>query len=275
MADIDIAGHWAREDIYARVINAAKAAGIAPESLTQETLAPLDHFHARGRASTVDLAEKLPVEAEHRLLDIGSGLGGPARYLASRFGCRVEGIDLTPPFVDCAERFTTLLGMDDKVRFRVGSALDLPFEDGIFDGAYSQHVTMNVEDRPRFFAEAHRVLKPGGYFGLSEHGLGDGGAPQFPLPWSDDGSGSYLVRAERTVELLEEAGFTTVELEETGPKYLAFYRHAMELAKEGRLPPIGLHLLVGESMPRKLANAALNIAEGRTRPILVTARKPA
>jgi len=274
MADVDVAGHWASRDIYALIMDAAKAAGIAPESLTQETLAPIDHFHARGLASTVDLADKIPVEAGHRLLDIGCGLGGPARYLAERFGCRVEGVDLTPQFVDCAVKLTALLGLDDRVSFRTGNALDLPFGAGAFDGAYSQHVTMNVEDRDRFFGEAFRVLAPGGYFALSEHGLGETGSPHYPVPWSDDGAGSFLVTPERTVAAMVGAGFADIEVEETGPKYLAAYRRAMELAAEGRLPPLGLHLLIGELGPQKIANAARNIAEGRTRPVLVTARKP-
>jgi hypothetical protein len=133
---------------------------------------------------------------------------------------------------------------------------------------------MNVADRPRFFAEACRVLRPGAFFALTEHGLGPEGNPHHPMPWSDDGSGAYLVAPEQTRMLLEQAGFDSIAIEEPGAKYLAGYRRAVQLAERGQLPPLGVHLLMGENAVLKMANAARNIEEGRTRPIEVICRKP-
>lgn len=270
-----IADHWGRGDVYARIVSALQEEAKSLNALTVEDLAPVDHFHARGFVATIELADQLPIAAQQHILDIGCGLGGPARYLAQRFACRVTGIDITEPFVDAANRLTRLLGMEESVEVRHGDGLQLPFEDAVFDGAYTQHVTMNVADRARFFAEAYRVLKPGAFFALTEHGLGATGEPRYPLPWSEDGSGAYLVSPEESVELLEGAGFEQLVLEDTGAKYVKAYRQVMETAAKGALPPLGIHILMGESAPQKVRNAASNIEQGRTHPIQVICRKPA
>ena len=270
----ELAAHWARGDVYGRIVAALEKGGKRLDALTVEDLAPVDHFHARGLPATVELADKLPVQPHHVLLDIGCGIGGPARYMARRFGCRVVGIDITPAFVEIADRFTALLGLQGQVAIQAGDARVLAFGDASFDGAYAQHVTMNVEDREGFFAEVARVLKPGGFFALTEHGQGPGGTAHYPTPWSEDGRGAWLVTPQRTRELLSAAGFEDIAIEDTGPKYLAGYRKAIERAQAGTLPPLGTHLLLGESAPQKTRNAARNIEERRTHPIQLTCRKP-
>jgi len=268
-----IAEHWATGDIYALIISALEASSKSLDSLTVEDLAPIDHFHARGFPATVELGDRLPVEPGDHILDIGCGLGGPARYFAQRFDCRVSGIDLTEPFIEAGKKLTALLGLSDRVSIEQGDGHQLPFGDGVFDGAYSQHVTMNVADRPLFFAEAWRVLKPGGFFALTEHGLGPVGAPHHPVPWSEDGSGEWLVTPTQTAELLAAAGFVDIEVEGTGTKYLEAYRRVIALAERGELPAFGVHMLMGDTAPQKVRNAARNIEEARTHPLQVLCRK--
>jgi len=269
-----IADHWGRGDVYGLIVSALNKMSKPLQGLTVEDLAPVDHFHARGLPATVELADRLPIKAGQVILDIGCGLGGPARYMAKRFQCNVSGVDITEPFVDAANKLTALLRMQGQVKIGHGDGQRLPYPDSHFDGAYTQHVTMNVADRPRFFTEAYRVLKPGAFFALTEHGLGPKGDPHYPVPWSADGSGSHLVTPPETRAILEETGFEAIVVEDTGAKYLAGYKQAIEKAEKGALPPLGIHILLGETASQKSRNAARNIEERRTHPIQLICRKP-
>lgn len=269
-----VADHWASTDVYGRITAALEEAGKPLNALTIEDLAPVDQFHARGFPATIELGDFLPVAAGDHLVDIGCGLGGPARYFAKRFGCRVSGIDLTGPFVDAGRRLTDLLGMGALVELRQGDGQHLPYRDASFDGGYAQHVTMNVPDRPAFFGEAWRVIRPGGFFAITEHGRGEAGTTYHPVPWSEDGSGEFLVTPEETAELLETAGFVEVDVTHTGESYLDAYRAMLAVADRGELPPLGLHVLLGPGAREKLRNSARNIEEGRTHPVRVLCRKP-
>jgi SAM-dependent methyltransferase len=150
----DVARHYGKGGLLGRMLAALTAAGKRMDRLTIDDLAPIDEFHSRRRTATAELAALLAPVATDRIVDIGSGVGGPSRYLAATYGCRVSGVDLTPEFVDTATALTRLVGLSDQVDFRQGSALDLPFPDASFDLAWSQNVAMNIQDRPRYYAEA-------------------------------------------------------------------------------------------------------------------------
>lgn len=270
----EIADHWGKGDVYSLIVSALNKMTKPLDGLTLEDLAPVDHFHARGLPATVELADRLPIKAGQHILDIGCGLGGPARYMANRFQCKVSGLDITVPFVEAANKLTELLHMERAVKVEQGDGQRLPYPDSHFDGAYTQHVTMNVADRQRFFTEAYRVLKPGAFFALSEHGLGPKGNPHHPVPWSADGSGAYLITPSETRTVLEQTGFEDIVIEDTGAQYAAGYRIAIEKAEKGALPPLGVHILMGETALQKTRNTLRNIEEGRTHPIQLICRKP-
>ena len=265
--------HYTRGNLFEAIAAALTAAGKDLAQLTVGDLAPLDHFHGRGAAATAELAAGLEIAAGHHLLDIGCGIGGPARHMAAKFGCRVTGIDLTQVFCEVARRLTALVGLEVQVSIEQASALALPFGDAVFDGAYSQYVSMNIADKAGFYGEAWRVLKPGGRLALAELALGEAGDPVYPTPWSDDGTASFLQTAEQTAAALRAAGFEIISLEDKTPAALEAYRRQREeIAREGP-PKLGVHVIMGASAKAKLRNAAQNVEEGRTRPIDIICRK--
>src|SRR5712691_7757937 len=148
-----VAEHYGRADLGAVILAALRAAGKDIDRLTPDDLAPVDEFHTRGRAATSDLARLLALTGDERVLDVGSGIGGPSRYLAKTFGCRVTGLDLTPEFCRVAGMLAERTGLAGKVDYRQGDALAMPFADRSFDVAWSQNAVMNIADRDRLYGE--------------------------------------------------------------------------------------------------------------------------
>lgn len=167
--------HYARDDDILLCIAAAlREAGKDPSRLAPADLAPVDEFHIRGRESTVELARRAAPRTGERVLDLGCGLGGSARYLAAEHGCAVTGIDLTHAYVDAARTLTRWVGLDGRVRFEAADALALPFDDASFDLVWTEHVQMNIADKSRLYAEIARVLAPGGRLALHDFLRGTG-----------------------------------------------------------------------------------------------------
>ncbi len=270
----DISGHYSRGNLLDRLNAALAQDGIDPGHSSIEALAPYDQFHGRGLEATVEIADLLEIGADEHLLDIGSGIGGPARYFAHRFGCRVTGIDLTAEFCDVARTLTQSLGLETRVDFELGNALAMPFADASFDGAYSMNVSMNIADKGGFYREIHRVLKPGGWLMLSEIAKGAGGDPQYPTPWASSAQTSFLSTPEETRSGLAAAGFDVVQLRSTRDLALAFGARSRAMVERGEKPPHRAVMLIhGEIAPQAMANTARGLAEGRIVPIEVLSRK--
>ncbi|QQS12001.1 MAG: class I SAM-dependent methyltransferase [Rhodospirillales bacterium] len=275
MADTAAIGdHYASDDIAGRVLAAVRAALGPDAALTPEALAPADHFHGGGLAATRDLAAMLAPRAGERLLDIGAGVGGPARWIAATFGCHVTALDLTPAFCRASAVLTATLALDARVRVVEGSALDLPFDDASFDRAYSQNVVMNIADKARFFAEAFRVLRPGGAFALAAVVAGPGGPPHFPVPWASGPAASFLSTAEATRAELTAAGFEIQRFTDTTDG-VGVAQNAAAAAMSGpALPALGTHLIMGPRWRELQANGVRSRVEGRVGSVEALVRKP-
>jgi SAM-dependent methyltransferase len=258
--------HYGRGGVLAGILEALAEAGRDIENLTIDDLAPIDELHSRRRAATRELALLLSPRAGEHVLDVGSGIGGPARYLAAMHGCRVTGIDLTAEFVATAIELTRRTGFAERVDFRQGSALSLPFADAAFDHVWSQNVAMNIADRHRYYAEMHRVLKPGGRLAIQDVTQGMSGVAHYPVVWADTPADSFLKTAAETRRLLEEAGFHELAFEDkTAVAVAEAQAERARLAAEPRAhTALGLHLIIGPSLREKTRNSRRNLEERRT-----------
>ena len=161
-----VSEHYSNKGLLDKIYKGLEKLGIDKNQLTQSDLSSFDEFHIGGSDGTLMLAEKLTMNASSSVLDIGCGIGGPARFLSSEFGCKVSGIDLTADFVNTGNSLTDQVGLSDKVKLIEASALNIPFADNSFDVSYMIHVGMNIANKDVLFSEAFRVTKPGGLFGI-------------------------------------------------------------------------------------------------------------
>lgn len=224
-----------------------------------ENLAPADEFHIRGLAATQEMAARLNLTPAMRVLDVGSGLGGPARWLAATYGCHVTGIDLTAAFCAAAEALTARLGLSERVTFRHGSALEMPFEDETFDVAWTQHAAMNIADKAGLYREIARVMKPGARLALFDIMKGPGEEVLFPVPWARVPGISFLAPPEHIRACLEEAGLTVAHWQERTADGLQFmYARAREPK-----PVVSFNVFLGDALPQMMANVTQSLEEGR------------
>lgn len=257
------------EGFAERIITAARAAGI--ETLSPAALAPADEFHTGGIHATRELAALASFAPGARVLDIGSGLGGPARTLAAEFGCDVTGIDITAEFVRSARVLTEACGLSETVRFVEGDALNLPFPGESFDAAWTQHVVMNIKDRATLYAGIARVLTRGGMFAFFDILQGPNGVPlDYPLPWARDPSISFLYSQDETRAFLENAGFEVLTWNDVSATRLPVLGgQAMAQSGSG----LNLQIVLGDDMGTRIGNVAKATANGRLACVQAVLRK--
>jgi ubiquinone/menaquinone biosynthesis C-methylase UbiE len=267
-----VAGHYGRGRLEEMILAAVTREGKDPEKLTALDLAAVDEFHVGGLESTQELAAQMELRAGKRLLDVGSGLGGPARYFAAEHGCRVTGIDLTEEFVRVATSLTKRTKLEGLAEFRQGSALELPFDAGTFDGAYMIHVGMNISDKAGVFREVRRVLKAAGLFAIFDFVRSGEGAIRYPVPWALSEETSFVCTVKEYRDALRAAGFRIAE--ERGRKAFSieFTENMMARMAQGGPPALGLHLLIGEKTPVMVANILAMMKEGVLEPVELYAR---
>jgi SAM-dependent methyltransferase len=249
--------HYLARDIEARILAAIRAAGLNPgQRLSPEQLGALDHFHTGGLRASLELLELARLRAADRVLDVGAGLGGSARLIASACGCRVDCIELSPDYCAGALLLNRLTGLEDRISVHRGSALELPFADATFDAAWMQNVGMNIADKPGLYAEIRRVLKPGGRFAFQEMAAGKTATSYFPLPWATDPADSCLVSAEEMCSVLGEAGFVEELFEDTSAAHLG------RTADPGAPSQLSLGVFV-DNLGVKAGNARRSLEEGQ------------
>jgi ubiquinone/menaquinone biosynthesis C-methylase UbiE len=267
-----VAAHYGRSKLEESILAAVRREGKDPEKLAAADLVAVDEFHVGGLEATQELAAQMELRPELRLLDVGSGLGGPARYLASEHGCKVTGIDLTQEFVDAARSLTQRVRLDGLADFRQGSALQMPFAPDTFDGAYMIHVGMNIADKAGIFREVRRVLKTGGLFAVFDIARTGDGAIRFPVPWAISEESSFVARVKDYRDALEGAGFRVEKERGRRAFSIEFTERIMARMAQSGPPALGLHLLMGEQAPVMARNMLAMMKDGILEPVELFAR---
>jgi sarcosine/dimethylglycine N-methyltransferase len=268
----DVARHYGEPGIGERILAALASEGVDIDTLTTAALATIDQFHTRGLSATREQAEAVAPTATLRVIDVGCGVGGPARFLAETYGCHVTGIDLTAEYVDVATMLSQRCGLDHLTSFQQANALDLPFSSKKFDLAWCQNISMNIADKKALYKEVFRVLKPNSKFAAVEIVRGEQGEPAFPLPWAREPSISFVGSVSEMRSSLEAAGFRILQWRDTTSDAVAISRNPAEQTRRGKL---GVSLVAGADFSVRSANLAKGLAEGCFASVLCVAERSA
>lgn len=272
--DKSVSDHYLHGDLLNAIKAALPALGKTIENITIEDLAPVDEFHIGGRLATDNLINQLNFSEQGHILDVGCGLGGAARYVATNYNNRVSGIDLTPEYIETGKELCSWFNLDRDIELEQGSALSMPYRDNMFDGGYMLHVGMNIDDKASLFSEIYRVLKPGAFFGVYDVMRQKDGELIYPVPWATESSTSKLSTPDEYKRALSSAGFKVSSENNRRDFSLEFFKKLREKTEaSGGPPPLGLHTLMQESTSVKIKNMIENISGGYIAPVEIIAQK--
>ena len=270
----DIARHYTTDNLLEKIITALQADGKNKNSLNAKDLKGVDEFHTGGVQATDDLLEQLTISNKTRVLDIGCGIGGAARHIATSTGAAVTGFDLTPEYVETANALSEMVGLSAQTRFQIGSALDMPITANSFDLATMFHVGMNIVDKPKLFREVARVIIPTGTFALFDIMQTDGGDLGYPFPWAENAECSFVATPEEYTDAATQAGFELLNERNRREFTLEFFAKVFAMIKEKGAPPaVGIHLLMKETATQKLQNYVVEVTAGKLAPFEMIFRK--
>lgn len=272
MTDAVVSHYSSDSDLASCIADALRAAGKDLAHLKAEDLATVDEFHIRGRRATLELAQLMQIDGKSSVLDIGSGLGGPARTLAETYGCHVTGIDLTSSYCEAATAISRWRGLSDNVTFKQGDATKLPFADGSFDAAMTIHVAMNIANKDALYREAKRVLKPGAVFGIYDVVQGEGGDVIFPVPWAREPSISHLATPAEMRDLLRNASLRIEAEVDSSEESLEWFKDLASRSASAATPSVTFQAFLGDAFPQMARNQVRNLAERRIRTVSYVCR---
>jgi ubiquinone/menaquinone biosynthesis C-methylase UbiE len=267
-----VAQYYTHGSLERTILDALIASGKDIDTLAASDLSALDEFHLGWRGATIEFGKDLGLKPHMHLLDVGCGIGGPARYLAETYECRVTGIDLTAEFVEVAEALTDRCGLDDRISFHQASALALPFDDQSFDAASLIHVAMNIEDKAKLFAQVRRVLVAGARFGVYDIMRTRDAPLSYPMPWAETVETSFVETPEAYRRLLTDHGFEIEQEHSRRDLALKLSREMREKAAIDGPPTLGLHVIMGPASKQRLANVLEALQNGIIEPIEIIAR---
>lgn len=254
---------YTRENIYETIVKRLHEQGVEKNKITREHISSVDEFHIKGAEVSLEMAKEAELSKELKVLDVGCGIGGPARMIADVFGCSVTGVDLTNEFIRTASLLSQLVGLSGKTEFMTADATELPFEDNTFDVVWTQHAQMNIEEKEKLYSEIHRVLKREGRFIYYDIFSSEKEDLKFPLPWADDSSISFLIELNDFGRLMKETGFKELLRKERTSDSIDFFETVFENNKKEGSPKIGLNIFMTEQTSLKLSNLLNNLSENK------------
>ena len=269
-----VAEHYTSGRLLDRIVAGLAKIGKTPQTTSVDELAPVDEFHIGGRTASEDFVGPLGLSPSDHVLDVGCGFGGTSRFVASRFGCRVTGIDLTAEFVETGRVLCDWVQLGDRIDLQQGNALEMPFEESVFDAAIMLHVGMNIRDKARLFAQVARVVKNEAVFGVYDVMRTTDDPLIYPVPWASTAEASSLATLEEYRQALSQSGFEVIGTRDRRNFAIDFFeaaRRRVESADGG--PTLGVHVAMGENASIKLSNMVENIGAGRVSPVEIIARK--